>query len=237
MIQALNEVRQNYTERRWEPSELNGGKISEAVLRILQWHTSPTNDYTPLGNQINDFGKTVRRFENQTSMSDSVRFHIPNALVFLYTVRNKRGVGHLGKEVNPNKMDSEAVLSIASWVTAELVRLFHVVTVTEAQQVVEALVEKRNPLVWEVGSVRRILNPAMSHTARVLVLLHSSHPDPVSESDLFEWCEHSNASSFRSQVLKKNHKERLIEYDTGKQIVHISPKGIERAEELLTSYT
>ena len=170
-------------------------------------------------------------------MSDFHHHQYQSRWLKLLALFDRRGVGHLGKEVNPNKMDSEAVLSIASWVTAELVRLFHAVTVTEAQQVVEALVEKRNPLVWEVAGVQRILNPAMSHTDRVLVLLHSFHPEPVSESDLFEWCEYSNASSFRSQVLKKNHKERLIEYDTGKQLVYISPKGINRAEELLTSYT
>jgi hypothetical protein len=236
LTQALNEVRQNYIERRWEPSELNGGKMAEAIYRILEWHASSTSSYTPIGSQIKDFGKAVRRFENQASMPDSVRFHIPNALIFLYTVRNKRGVGHLGNEVNPNQMDSEAVLSMSNWVTAELVRLLHSVTIEEAQQAVEELLEKRNPLVWEVADVRRVLNPAMSHTERVLVLLHSSHPRPVAESDLFEWCEYSSASSFRSQVLKKAHKERLIEYDTVRQLVYISPTGIKRAEQLLLSY-
>lgn len=236
LILALSEIRKNYVERRWEPSELKGGKIAEAIFRILQWHASSTGTYTPLGSPIKNFGAAVRQFENNTSLSDSVRFHIPDALVFLYSVRNKRGVAHLGKEVNPNRMDAEAVLSMSNWVVAELVRLLHSVTVEEAQQAVEALVEKQNPLVWEVEGVRRILNPAMTHTDRMLVLLHSMHPQSVDEVDLFEWCEYSSASSFRTQVLKKAHKERLIEYDSGKQKVHLSPNGIDRAEKLLLDY-
>lgn len=232
-IEAFNNVRQNYAERRWEPSELNGGKISEAVYRVLEWHTSKSQDFTPLGTQIKDFKTSVRRFENKTDMPDSIRFHIPDALAFLYALRNKRGVGHLGGDINPNHMDAEIILGMTNWVMAELVRIFHAATISEAKQTIEALVEKRTSLVWEVADVKRILNPAMSYKDRVLVLLHSSHPDPVDEKKLFEWCEHSNPSAFRTQVLNKAHKERFVEYDSVQQQVYLSPNGVDAAEQLL----
>lgn len=236
VIEAFSNVRRNYTESRWEPSELNGGKFSEVVYRVLEWYTSKPSDFTLLGLQIRNFKTSVKQFENKTAMPDSIRFHIPDALAFLYTVRNKRGVGHPGGDINPNRMDAEIILGMSNWVMAELVRIFHAANVDEAQQTVEALVEKRNALVWEVANVKRILNPAMSHKERVLVLLHSSHPAPIDDKELLEWCEHSNPSAFRTQVLKKAHKEKLIEYDVAQQRVHLSPSGVEAAERLLLRY-
>lgn len=233
LIKAFNNVRRNYVERRWEPSELNGGKMSEAVYRVLEWYTSSTGSYTQLGVQIKDFSSAARGFEKMSSMPDSIRFHIPNALGFLYSVRNKRGVGHLGGDINSNHMDAEVVLGIANWIMAELIRIFYGADVPEAKETVEAMVEKRSPLIWEVADRKRILNPAMSYGDRIVIFLHSSHPNPLGETELFEWCEHSNPSAFRTQVLKKAHKERLIEYDSVKRLVYLSPTGVELAEQLL----
>lgn len=237
LMQSFNNVRRNYTESRWEPSELNGGKFCEAVFRIIEWYTSPNHQYTPIGSQINNFGASVRRFENLSAMPDAIRFHLPNALLFLYAVRNRRGVGHLGGDVDPNRMDAEAVVGMTNWIMAELVRIFHAIDLEDAQKVVEGIVEKRNALVWEVADVRRILNPALQHKDRCLVLLHSTHPVPVPEPTLFQWCEHSNTTNFRKQILQELHKERLIEYDPTKRLVYLSPTGITDAEKLLASYT
>ena len=237
LVEALNNIRGNYVERRWEPSELNGGKVSEVVYRIMEWHASPGGNYTALGIPIKDFGRSVRKFENDTKLSDSIRFHIPNALNFLYSVRNKRGVGYVSGDVNPNRMDAEAVLATSNWAVAELVRIFHSVSMIEARETIEGLVEKRSPLVWEVAGVRRILNPAMPYEDKVLVLLHSLHPKAANDSDLFEWCGHSNKSSFRKQVLQKADDEALVHYDKVKQQVHLSPNGLECAEQILRGYT
>ncbi len=84
LVDALNNVRQDYVERRWEPAELNGGKISEVVFRILEWRTSSSGDYTSLTDLVKNFGRSVRKFESDTAAPESVRFHIPNALSFLY---------------------------------------------------------------------------------------------------------------------------------------------------------
>lgn len=35
LIDSLNEVCRNYSERRWEPSELNGGKLCEVVYTVI----------------------------------------------------------------------------------------------------------------------------------------------------------------------------------------------------------
>jgi hypothetical protein len=162
----------------------------------------------------------------------SLRLLIPRVLPVLYEIRNNRGVGHVGGDVDANHMDAEAVLGIASWVMAELVRIFHGVTTVEAQEAVDALVERRTPLIWEVEGTKRVLDPAMNAKEQVLPLLHHS-TGWVSRADLFKWVDYSNAGMFRSSVLAPLHKARLIEFDAANSRARISPLGSKLVEEEL----
>ena len=150
----------------------------------------------------------------------------------LYEFRNNRGVGHLGGDVEANHMDAEAVQAMASWVMAELVRIFHCVTTEEAREAVNSLVERKTPVIWEVEGVKRILDPDMTAKNQVLVHLHHS-TGWVSATDLFRWVEYSNASMFRRSVLTPLHKERLIEFDGEQGRARISPRGAKAVEEEL----
>jgi hypothetical protein len=150
-------------------------------------------------------------------------------LTALYEIRNNRGVGHVGGDVDPNEMDAVAVLYMAKWVVAELVRLFHAVDTATAAAVVESLVERTVPVVWEVGATKRVLAPGLTMKDKTLVLLYS-HPGPVEERTLVRWVEHSNPSAFRRDVLRPAHKDKLIEYDAGEGLVHLSPLVVRRVE-------
>jgi len=77
---------------------------------------------------------------------------------------------------------------------------------------VEALVEREIPIVWRIDDKVRVLDTSLSIKDKSMILLHAA-PGPVAETDLCAWVEHSNASVFRRDVLKKAHKARLLEYD------------------------
>ncbi len=47
---SYTEIKENFGQGRWEPSELNGGKFCEVTFRLLEWHTStPAHSYTAFG--------------------------------------------------------------------------------------------------------------------------------------------------------------------------------------------
>jgi hypothetical protein len=230
---SYGEIKSNFSQGRWEPSELNGGKFCEIVLRILEWHTSPTHVFTPFGSKISDFGQATRRFEPMVAFPESVRFHIPKILNALYTIRNKRGVGHVGGDVDPNHMDATFIVAATNWVMAELVRLLHGVTTLEAQEIVEGLITKNLPAVWEIDGKRRILNPKMSFTDKTLLLLYHEHPKSLTEKQLVDWTEHSNTAVYRRDVLRRCHKLKTIEYDETKGIVFLSPTGLAYVEKTI----
>lgn len=58
-------------------------------------------------------------------------------------IRNNRGVGHAGGDVDPNDRDATAVPYMSKWLVAELVRVLHTLTSAEATEIVEVLIERR----------------------------------------------------------------------------------------------
>jgi len=230
LFAAFNQILRNYRERRWEPSELNAGKLCEIVYTIIRGHVDGTipNKAQKPRNMLD----ASRQFEHLPGSvwPRSIRIQIPRMLIALYEIRNNRGVGHAGSDVNPNEMDANCVVEMSKWLVAELVRLFHGVDTEAARTAVSAIIQRRLPLVWKVGNRLRVLDTSLSYLEKTLVLLyHSSRA--VDESDLFDWVEHSNASAYRRDVLRKAHKDRLLEYDAFGGTVRISPKGISLVEQ------
>jgi hypothetical protein len=226
---SYNSVKRNFRENRFEPSELNGAKFCEAVFRVLEWHT--TKKYTPFGSTIKDLTQAVKKFENMSKFPDSVRFHIPKILDALYGIRNKRGVGHLGGDVDPNQMDAIFVVSACDWIMAELVRIFHQLSTEEAQRLVQDLVTKKIPIIWKIGQTKRVLAVHLSYKDKALALLYGEYPRSVKQTDLFAWVEHSNVAVFRRDILRSCHEEKLIEFDEATGEISLSPLGLNYVEQ------
>ena len=225
LISAYNLIIKNYREGRWEPAELNGGKLCEVVYSILDGYIKGT--FPSTSSKPRNMVDACRLLEQApSSFSRSVRIQIPRMIIALYEVRNNRGVGHAGGDIDPNKMDATCVLYMSKWILAELVRLFHAVDIKTAENSINLLVDRTLPVVWVVGENLRILDTKITMKEKTLLLLyHKQSSNPVSENDLVNWVEHSNASVYRRDVLRALHKEKLIEYDEGKKIVYLSPMG------------
>lgn len=227
------EILKNFREHRFEPTELNGGKFAEAVYRILEHHTHPDHEFTPVGQVIPNFNRALRKFHDLSAFPRSIRFHVPFALDFLYVVRNHRGVGHLGGDVNPNHMDAMCVLYMSKWILAELIRVMHKLSVDEAAQLVERIVSTELHIVWKVGDSKRILDSGLDNLQKSLVLLLSEHPKPIHYTILSSWIEYSNASMFKTRVIQKMHKSRHVELDAKSGLVFLSPIGVRVAESIV----
>jgi len=233
LISSYQEISRNYMEHRWEPAELNGGKFSETVFTIIDGAVNGVFALKPAkpANMV----KACRDLENLTADPNrigdrSLRILIPRMLLGMYEIRNNRNVGHVGGDVDPNFMDSIAVYTMASWVLAELVRIFHCVSTNEAQTIVNELVERKHPLVWEVDGMRRVLDPSMNKTDQTLLLLYSQ-ATWIPEVTLFQWVEYSALNKFRKNILITSHASRLIEYDEIDGKVKITPLGSKNVEE------
>jgi hypothetical protein len=224
LLDEFDELNNRFYLGDFRPSELSGGRFSEAAFRICQQVCLGT--YTPLGKTLPRVDQLVIQLENVPSSTadDSFRLHIPRSLRVIYDLRNKRDVGHLGTgAIVPNFSDSTLIVSIASWVVSEIVRISHSCDMQTATALVESLVQRRAPLIWEDDDVIRVLHSDLSYKDQVLLLLYHVQPERVPDRKLFEWTEYSNFSKFRADVLGSLHDDRLIEYRNREAI--ITPKG------------
>ena len=230
LFDSYNKIHQNYLQGRWEPSELNGGKICEVVYTILRGYVD--GSFPSIASKPPNMVDACRALEQAPSSSfpRSIRIQIPRMIIALYEIRNNRGVGHVGGDVNPNHMDANVVLYMSKWIIAELVRVFHQVDTETASDMVDSIVDRLFPVIWIVDNKHRVLDTTLSMTDKALIILYS-FKGSVSDTELFEWIEYSNLSVFRKNILEKAHNHKLIEYNKDNQTVQISPKGIRYVEE------
>jgi hypothetical protein len=228
LIEEYNSVIQNYMERRWSPAELSGGKFCEIVYTILDGYYSGT--YAAAPSKPRDFVAACRALESKTGGPRSFQILIPRLLPALYEIRNNRGVGHAGGDVNPNPMDASAVVSMTSWILAELVRVFHNTTASEAQIAVDNIIESRMPMIWSNGDVRRVLRTGLKLKDQIMLLLAAASTPTADQ--LFQWTEYGNRSHF-NRILRELHASRLIEYTQTTGDVLLLPPGANYVADLL----
>ncbi|MGW3769049.1 hypothetical protein [Actinomadura verrucosospora] len=237
LIKAFTEIVDNFRQHRWEPAELNGGKLCEAVYTVLVGHLEG-GKYAPRASKPRRFPQDClaleQRYQNVPD-SRSARILMPRMMLGLYDIRNNRGVGHAGADVDPNQMDATAVLHSSKWLMAELVRLLHSLTTEQASELVEDLTEREIPLVWVHEDKKRLLKTGLTWKQQTLIMLLTESGD-VPEADMMRWLEHPNMASYRRDVLKSLHKSRYIEYDSIKRTLRILPPGISVAEALISEH-
>lgn len=199
LLAEYQSIVQNFAEHRWLPSELSGGKFCEIVFTILDGYAKGAYAASP--KKPRAFDQACKLLENNSQVPRSFQILIPRLLPALFEVRNNRGVGHAGGDVDPNHMDAVFVLSSCNWVMAELVRVFHNVPIQEAQQIVDKLAERRMPLLWIGDNMRRVLDPKMGLREQILVLLCTS-PEKIATNDLKSWTGYKKTAISRSCFVK-----------------------------------
>ena len=144
--ETFREIERNYFLGKWKASELDSGHFVEAVRRLIENELS--GSYTPFNKNLSNFTDQVIKGYEQESGDESFRILVPRVLKAIYAIRNKRGVGHLSG-FNPNKMDSTYILYASKWVLAEIIRLGATISTSDAQTLVDEVVERQIEFIWK----------------------------------------------------------------------------------------
>lgn len=235
ILQLYFDVKKRYARASkaadYDSAGLSAGKLAETVLRLVQSEVAGT--YIAFGKHISNFPDECRRIIQDPGggQPESLRIIIPRLLVLLYTLRGKRGIGHVGGDVDANQIDLKMIVQLCDWLMCELIRIYHNLPLVEAQPIVDALSTRAIPDIWHVVGKMRVLRTDLNFKQKVLLLAYDEMTNGLSSSHLFEWTEHSNFAVFKKTVLKVLHKEKFIEYDKESQTVYISPRGIAEVED------
>src|SRR5579863_4553049 len=137
---------------------LRSGVFAETLLRWLQ--QALTGTHIAFGTHIVNFGAECEKLQNlpKTAGHESLRLILPRAISFLYTIRNKRGIGHAGGDVEANRIDAATCVRVSDWCLCELIRHYHGVSLEEAQALIDAISTREVPSVWSVNGRIRVLD-------------------------------------------------------------------------------
>jgi hypothetical protein len=224
-----------YDDKTFDAIGISAGKFCESVLRLLQQEL--TGSYIPFGNHIRNFVEECRALEKlqKSSGLEALRIIIPRSLMFIYTIRGKRGIGHVGGDIDANIVDINTITTVSNWIICELIRIYHGLSLEEAQSIIETLISRRIPLIWEVMGKKRVLRNDLTYKQKTLLLAYTTPDEGILVEDLFSWSEYSNFYDYKKHVLKPLHKDKLIEYDEDTGSIIISPLGIKEVENKILS--
>ena len=92
-------------------------------MRLLQEEITGT--HIAFNKAIPNMAEECRKLitARKTTTPESIKKIIPRALVFLYTVRNQRGIGHVGGDVDANGIDAATIARVTDWILWELIRV------------------------------------------------------------------------------------------------------------------
>ena len=228
LLDSYAELKDNFNFERFRPSELEGGRFAEAAIRIVQ-HLA-TGSHDSIDKSLPPFDKIVASLEKVPSASahDSLRIHIPRVLWAVYGIRNRRNVGHIGGDVNPNRADAYFVVALCDWVLAELIRLTFNCALIEAQGMVDDLVERKVPIIQDFGGFQKILRTDLAIPDRILVLAYRNGTTGVAMEDLQKWLKPAKPGAVGVAVLRLDRKAYL--HRNGSQCF-ITNTGIRYVEE------
>jgi hypothetical protein len=232
LLAEYRTIVQSYLERRWTPAGLSGGKFCEIVYTIVDGYGTGTHALKPAkpANMVD----ACRALEKRAHVPRSFQILIPRLLPALYEVRNNRGAGHVSGEVDSNHMDSAFVLAVTGWIMAELVRVLHATSTTEAQQIVDALSTRRIPLVWDgANGMRRVLDPKVPLRDQILLLLGAG--TEATKADLLTWTGCKNKQYF-TKLLHELATARMIEITPDGLQASLLPPGNVRVEAVVQAH-
>lgn len=139
LLDEYQDIKQHLAFRKFRPSELNGGRFAECVLRLVQHLDNPP--YTPFGTSLGNSDNIIRHVESNTSLHESIRLFIPRLTSILLDVRNRRDVAHVGGDVSPNYSDSVFISHSADWILTEIIRIYYSCSVDSARKIADSINE------------------------------------------------------------------------------------------------
>jgi|SRR5579864_6362899 len=183
LIEEYLEIKKRFAMNDWGPGQLKGGRFAEVVLRIYQHLLGEA--VTPFGTDITATEKT--RILNAVQNTGTIDAHVRQKTVplvrLLLDFRNNRDAAHLGG-FDANSMDTLFVMTTATWILCELVRVYGGYGMHEAQEIVDGLSAKEYPVIIERHGELFIARHDLDAKQEVLVWLmrNASAPGPMLEA-------------------------------------------------------
>jgi hypothetical protein len=223
LVSAFLGVERSFVLKQWKTGGLDAGHFVEMARRYVDQALSGT--YKPIGVSLSVLNEAELTRLARLSGHESYRLLIPRVLFSIYSVRNKRGIGHVS-EVTANAMDANLILASCKWILSEMLRVTSSRTTEETSSLVNKLSERYIDGFWTEDGLERILHTGLS--VRDQILFYLFNRSPASPTAIHKAC--GSDISYIKRTLKTLDGEKLVVYDAKASIATLLPTGYKKAE-------
>ncbi len=145
-----------------------GGRFVENTLRVIEFIRT-----RKVLSEIKSVSITIQQLENQTALNESLRLLMPRvAYGMIYNLRSKRDAVHV-KGIDPTQIDVSLAVAAASWILAELLRLYHVSDEARVSQAMAALSRTTIPYIESIDGENFVSRTVPAKMEILLLLAYS----------------------------------------------------------------
>ena len=192
LVEAYEELVSHHRSNNLESTLTKAGRFVENTLRAIEYIRTGV-----ILTEIKHVRATVRKIENDTALPDSLRLLIPRVVVgMMYDLRSKRDAVHV-KEIDPRRIDSFLCVTAASWVMAELLRLYHSSDDAIVTRCMLALTRTSIPYIESMGG-ETFVGQNVPALIEVLLLLANASPEGMTRKAIGLAAKCSQASVTRA---------------------------------------
>jgi len=174
LFQEATALEEAFALRKWQHTELDGGRFAEVAARIVYGVDSGAFNS---GKGVDD---CLRYLENNAvphAFPDPKSAHqLVQVLRTIYKLRSQRGAVHVSPTYTANEIDSRLVVEGVRWALAELLRLFATSDQLALVAAIDELSRFPSPLIRNYGGQPFVQSISLTTEEEVLAhLLHERH--------------------------------------------------------------
>lgn len=169
LVEAYEELIAKQRSGDLQGALLKAGRFVEHAICVIEGKRTGS-----VPTEIKSVAATIRAIENDVTIPEPLRLLIPHVLqAMIYTLRSKRDAVHV-KEIDPRSIDIMMAVSAASWVIAELLRMYHVSDEATVGQRMLALTRTSIPFIETLDGETFVGRKVKPSIELLLLLAHAS---------------------------------------------------------------
>jgi hypothetical protein len=229
IVENYVEMEQRFFAGDWQPAELDGGRLCEAISRALYQLDSGYAMHTELPGRLCDW---LEDFNNNRmhNLAESDRRHFCKAIRLVYKFRSDRGAVHISTEYTANQMDSVLMLHVGKWMFTEFLRLAWNKDRKVIAETIADVIQLEHPVIHEVDGTPLVLDHNVSAPEEVLMLLSHANGHRLQKDELTRQAKNNTASSVGVAISRLTKTNEIRATATPGELA-ITPKGQKRVIE------
>lgn len=224
-VEDYVDMQQRFLAGDWKPTELNGGRLCEAVARCIHQLDAGSITHSKFPRKI------CERLEDEAvshNLGIKDRHHLAKVISVLYKFRSDRGAVHISPIYSANEMDSILVLHIGKWLFSEFLRLAWNKDRQIIAETIQRIVRLEHSLIHELDGKPLVLAKGISAKEEILLLLNHATGNCLSKTTIRDLAHQKTANV--SVAISRMIKDKEVRTSDDGDIV-LTPVGQKRVFE------